>query len=257
MSKFVPVSKVEHAAQTWSRPKDYAFAATEALVPIVSLEVATAAVNMPLAFIKHEKMVQLVAVAGPQPGRNLFVGPDGKWLGAYIPGILRSFPFRLARVEGREDMALCIDDAHLGAGDDPIYDQSGNLARQVGESVNFLNAYEKSRQQTMFAASALNDAGVLTSWPIKARTPDGKESAFSGLHRVDEIALNGLDEATFLKLRKVGALPIAYAQLLSISRFEVLTRLSEFQARLAKAPAAKEKGLNLDFLREDDGNLVF
>lgn len=258
MSKFIPISKTEHAAKTWRRPKDYAFAAKEALVPVVGLEVGSAALNMALAFVKHENIVQLVAVLGPQPGVNLFVGHDGKWLGSYIPGAFRSFPFRLARVEGRQEMALCIEEGHLGSGDDPVYDGSGNLSRQVGESVNFLNAFEKSRQQTLFAAKALDEAGLLTPWSIKVRTPDGKEGAFGGIYRIDEPALNALDEAAFLKLRKVGALPIAYAQLLSIPRLEVLTRLSEFRARLAKAqPQQQGSNLNLDFLREDDGNLVF
>jgi len=258
MTKFVPVNKVEHAGKGWRKPKNYSYAAKEALVPIVGLEVAIAAVNMPLAFVKHEQNTQLVGVLGPQVDFNMFVADDGKWLGAYIPGILRSFPFRLAQVQGRAEMALCVESDYLNNPDTPIYDDAGELARPVAEIVNFLNMYEASRQRTAFSANALEEAGVLTPWPIKVRSPDGREApALTGLLRVDEAALNALDEAAFLKLRKIGALPIAYGQMLSISRLELLARLGALRGQLTKAAAPKEKELNLDFLREDDGNLVF
>ncbi|WP_274630074.1 SapC family protein [Arvimicrobium flavum] len=258
MTNFVPLNKALHAAKSWRRPADYAFASSEALAPVVGLEVAAAAVNMPLAFVRNDRLVQLVAVTGLQSGTNLFVGKDGRWVGAYVPGILRSFPFRLARVEGREDMALCVAEEYVGDDGDPLYDDAGNLSSGVKQTVSFLEAYEKSRQQMTFAAAALSDAGVLTPWQIKVKAKDGQERAVAGLLRVDEKALNALDEAAFAKLRKVAALPIAYAQLLSMSRLEVLSRLAEFHARVAgAAPGTPGREVNLDFLREDDGSLVF
>lgn len=254
MTKFIPIDKVEHATQTWRKPVNYAFAARDALVPIVSMEAGMAAVNMPLAFTGTGDQTQLVAILSPQMGKNLFVGADGMWVGSYVPAVLRMFPFRLSRIEGREGFAVCIaEEGYLGQGSEPIYDSSGELAPATKEVVGFLNAVESSRQQTLFAAAALDEAGVLATWPIKVRDPAGGERTMGGIRRVDEQKLATISDEAFLKLRKVGALAIAYAQLLSISRLDVLTRL----AQLAGKSAPKTKELNLDFLREDDGNLVF
>ena len=97
----------------------------------------------------------------------------------------------------------------------------------------------------------------LAPWPVTFKTPNGTEVKLEGLWRADEAALNALDDATFLKLRKVGALPIAYAQILSMSRLAVLSRLAELREKLGAVSAGKKPEVNLDFLREEDGNLIF
>ena len=51
-------------------------------------------------------------------------------------------------------------------------------------------------------------------------------------NQVDEAALNRLDDATFLKLRKTSGLPVAYAQLLSTGQINVLARLNLIQQQL-------------------------
>jgi hypothetical protein len=257
MAKFVPINKTRHAAKAWVRPTNYTFAAREATVPIVGLEVAMAAPNMPLAFVKAEKLTQLAAITAPQTGNNLFVGKDGRWLGSYVPAVLRCYPFRLARIEGKEEMALCVAEESLADKGEPLYDGEGNLTPKVKNSAAVLESYEKSRQQTLFAAATLEEAGVLTPWSIKFKAPNGAEVRLDGVWRADEAALNALDEATFLKLRKVGALPIAYAQIISMSRLAMLSRLADLREKLAATSAGKKPEINLDFLREEDGNLIF
>lgn len=258
MAKFIPLQKAEHADKAWVRPLNYDFAAKEAVIPVVAMEAAVAAVNMPLAFVRQEKLTALVAITGPAVGENVFVAKDGRWLGAYIPAVLRSYPFRLARIEGREEMALCVEQGSLATSGEPFYDDAGNLAPLVKNSATMLEIHEKSRQQTMFAAAALNDAGVLTPWPVKFKSSkDGGEITLKGVLKIDEQALGALDEDAFIKLRKVGALPLAYAQLISMSRLSTLGRMAEMRDRLAAAPAQKSPQPSLDFLREEDGNIVF
>lgn len=257
MAKFIPINKARHAAKAWVRPTNYAFAAREATVPIVGVEVAMATPNMPLAFIKVDKLTQLAAITAPRPGNNLFVGKDGRWLGAYVPAVLRCYPFRLARIEGKEEMALCVAEDSLVDKGEPIYDHEGNLAPKVKNTLGVLESYEKSRQQTLFAAATLEEAGVLTPWAIKFKAPNGTEIQLDGVWRVDERALNALDDATFLKLRKIGALPIAYAQIISMSRLSMLSRLADLREKLAGMAAGQKPEINLDFLREEDGNLIF
>src|SRR5271156_1471195 len=65
---------------------------------------------MPIVFIEEAGRYVLMAMMSPMPGHNLFVGPDGEWLGGYTPASLRSHPFRLARRQGSEQMTLYIDE---------------------------------------------------------------------------------------------------------------------------------------------------
>ncbi|MGD1213214.1 MAG: SapC family protein [Candidatus Acidiferrales bacterium] len=41
----------------------------------------------------------------------MFVGPDGRWLGSYVPAWYRGYPFRLLQQEGADEMVLCIDES--------------------------------------------------------------------------------------------------------------------------------------------------
>lgn len=65
-----------------------------------------------------------------------------------------------------------------------------------------------------------------------------------GLFRIDEDALNALDTEAFLQLRKMGALPLIYCQLLSIQNLQRLGPLAEAQARL-KQECLRDLGAQL------------
>ena len=64
------------------------------------------------------------------------------------------------------------------------------------------------------------------------------ERAITGLHRIDEVALNALADDVFLKLRKASALPIAYAQMLSMGQLGMFEHLAKLQAQLRPPPAS-------------------
>lgn len=110
MAKFVAVSREAHAQKVWRRFANYQFAAKEPLASIVLAEVVHFGSWMPLVFIEEAGRYVLMAMMSPMPGHNLFVGPDGEWLGGYAPSSLRSHPFRLVRREGAEQMTLYIDE---------------------------------------------------------------------------------------------------------------------------------------------------
>ena len=61
------------------------------------------------------------------------------------------------------------------------------------------------------------------------------EKPVTGLHRIDEVALNGLSDDQFLQVRKASALPIAYAQLISMGQTTALERLVILQESLQQA----------------------
>jgi len=93
------------------------------------------------------------------------------------------------------------------------------------------------RRTTDVAVAALAEAGVIQAWPIKLKA-EQSERAITGLYRIGEVALNALADDVFLELRKTpGALPIAYAQMLSMGQLGMFEHLARLQAQLRPPPA--------------------
>ena len=181
-----------------------------------------------------------MAVLSLSPNRNMLVAPDGRWLGAYVPAFLRSYPFALVPKQGTDQSVLCVDtDSGLvvegnAAGEDFV-GPDGNISPALKKALDFLNALERSRRATDVAVTALAAAGVIQPWPIKLKAEQG-DRAITGLYRIDEVALNALTDDVFLKLRKASALPIAYAQMLSMGQLGMFEHLARLQAQLRPPP---------------------
>jgi hypothetical protein len=236
MPQLTPISRRNHADKSWTRFTSYSFASKSSIASLVGAEIPKAlADRFPLAFVKEKDRFFLVAVLSFAPGTNLFVARDGKWLGEYIPAVFRSYPFMLAKAEGKDDLILCVDEESRLVKDDksaePFFDDQGALSRQVQDIFNFLSQIEKNKTQTVRAITALAEAGLITEWPLKIQ--DGEqEKSVTGLYRIDEAGLNALDDERFLKLRKAGGLPIAYAQLLSMNNIQLLAQLAKARAQM-------------------------
>lgn len=257
--QFTPVTRERYAGKKWRRASDFGFAATTALVPIVGAELARAALALPLAFLQQAERFILVAVLSLTPGRNMLVGPDGRWLGTYIPASFRSHPFGLFPMQETGRLVLCIE-ADAGAADtetagEEFFDQEGNLSPVLKKVFDFLTEYERIREATNVAVSALAEAGVIRPWPIKINI-EKNERQIDGLHHIDEGALNALPDDAFLKLRKTLALPIAYAQMLSGALVGGLEQLARNELK-PKPPAALPESLDSLFGISSDDIIKF
>ena len=80
MPTFQAISSTTHADKRWKRYDSYAFAAHDALAPLVAQELPRAVLHLPIAFVAQDGQFTPVAVLGIQPGQNLFVAPEGRWL---------------------------------------------------------------------------------------------------------------------------------------------------------------------------------
>jgi len=240
MANIVIVRPERHANKSWRPLQNYAFAAMHALVPLVGLEAARAAVSMPLSFMEQSGRYMLMAMMSPVPGRNLFVGPAGQWLGSYLPAVMRAYPFSLAPVEGSDKKVLCIDEDSgwvVESDSNPdatkFFEQDGVPSAALKAALDFLSQVEQSRTATDLAVAALAEAGVIQPWPLTVEH-DKQKTPVTGFHRIDEAALNGLDGETFLKLRKTSALVLAYAQLVSLQTIGVFQQLQAIQQNLTQ-----------------------
>ena len=243
MSKNVPVSGERHAGKGWRRPQGYGFVAADTLAPLGGSEFALAAPAMPIGFIERSGHFVPVALLGLAKGMNVFVGPGGQWLGRYAPAVLRSYPFSLMRCEGSEQTILCVDeDSGLivdgdGENIEKFFEPDGSPSAMTNTLADFLHSIERDQTQTDLAVSALAEAGVIKPWPLTAPVSN-QQVTVSGLYRVDEPALNAVDDATFLELRKASSLPVAYGQLLSMGQVDVLSQLTALRERGAQPAQA-------------------
>lgn len=258
-TEFHPVTAERHGSRWWHAPSSYSWAAREAVVPLVGSELARAALDLPVAFMRQNDAMAPFAVVGLEPGVNLFVAHDGKWTGGYVPAALRCRPFALLPMQdGRK--VLCIDEASGRVGADreasghPFFIEEGKLSPALQQFMEFLSAIENSREPTLRSSAALDRSGVLVPWDIKLQTDSGLRR-LEGLYRVDEEKLGQLDDKAFLDLRRTGALAVAYAQLLSSPHLQSLGQRAS--ARLAAlqqpmTPVTASGDLDLSFLERGD-----
>jgi hypothetical protein len=86
--------------------------------------------------------------------------------------------------------------------------------------------------------------GFITPWPLTVSI-DNQPQTIGGLYRIDEEKLNSIDDESFLKLRKSGALSLAYMQLFSMGRIGVLEQLDRVQQQLTQG-ARQANNLSVD-----------
>jgi len=242
MPRFAVVSRERHGQKRWRRFNGYAFAAADALAPLVGVELTRAAVSMPCAFLQQSGSYALVALLSLIPGRNMFVGPGERWLGSYVPAWFRLYPFRMLPQQGTDQLVLCVDEesglvVERSAAGEQFFDAEGNLSPALKPVVEALMVVERSRRGTDVAVAALAQAGVIRPWQIKLKTDQG-EQAIGGIHGIDEAALGALPDDVFLKLRTTSALPIAYAQMLSAGQLGVFKHLARLHNQPAPPPVA-------------------
>lgn len=228
MANIKPVTKSAYAHKYWQRYTSYAFAATDAIVPLVMQELPRAQLTLPIGFSIKDEQAFPVAVQGLQPGTNLLVGADGRWLGAYVPAAYRGYPFVLADTEEGKQV-LCIDeDSGLisEADGESFFTSEGNPAKALSDVLGFLQQVHQDRRRTLQLCSVLQKHNLIQPWPIQIKV-ESEEKRIEGLYRIDEKALNVLEYDAYRDVSKAGALPLAYCQLLSMQHLQNLARLSE------------------------------
>jgi len=265
MPNISEISVNRFGSKYWMRYQNYSFAAREPLAPVVSQELSHLISQFALAFSMMPTGPRLVALMGLQVGDNAYVAPDGRWLGRYVPAVLRSYPFGLLHSDGAR-RSVCVDlDSGL-VSDDPargerFFMEDGTLSPALQEVVGFLQAYETNRLQTEQAGNELQKLGLLEPWPLAAVSLDGSTQKIEGLLRVHEADLARLSGDELVRLRDSGGLVLAYAQLFSMANIKIVQELTQAQQTARRmreaAPPVNAKGeLDLEFLNSG-GTLDF
>lgn len=255
MSRYIPLNPKHFSALRWQRFTDYRHARDQHLIPLAAPEVSRAAAHLPLVFGRDAQgKVTLCALTGLYEGVNHCLDTHDKWQAGYVPARLRSHPFRLLAPPNSEkntqQRVLCadVDSPWVSEqGEQVFLDDHQQMAPSVQEVFSFLSKMAKHYVLTERAVQALNDAGILTPWPLA----DHQGNTIGGLLRVDEAKLAEVSPDTLVKLHKTGALAIAYGQAISTHQLATLRHLAETHD-------ADYRRVDLDAVfDEDDDELMF
>lgn len=248
MPNYHAITRERHASRHWNRYTSYNFAAADAVVPLVAAELSKAVMALPIAFIAQGEGYVPAAVLGLQAGNNIFVAPDWRWVGGYLPAAFRSYPFRLAKTEDGQQV-LCVDEDSGLLTDDPagerFFADDGQPAQATLDVLNFLTEIERDRVRTAAACAALQKHQLIRPWPITLKSDSG-EQQIAGLFQIDEAALNQLPAEALHELSQAGALAVAYCQLLSMQHLPLLGQLAAKHAADALAAQQVASGGELD-----------
>ena len=181
-----------------------------------------------------------VAMLGLRSGENLFVDGDARWDARYVPAFVRRYPFVLADLPGRTELAVCVDEAFDGLNEtegEPLFDAQGNNTPFLQHAVEFLERYQAEYQRTEAFCQRLEQAGLLVEMNAKADLVDGRSFTVNGLLIVDEKKLLALPDATVLALFRSGELHLISMHLMSLSNMQQLVdRMVARKSPLQPAP---------------------
>ena len=180
-----------------------------------------------------------VAMLGLRGRENLFVDAEGRWDAKYVPAFVRRYPFVLAELPGRSDMAVCVDEAFEGLNEsdgEPLFDAGGQDTQFLQNALDFLNRYQSEYVRTEAFCKKLEQAGLLTEMNAKADLVDGRSFTMNGLLVVDEKKLLALPDATALSLFRSGELHLISLHLMSLSNMQQLVDRMALRSPLQPAP---------------------
>tara|TARA_R100001039_G_scaffold15949_1_gene9111 strand:- start:2292 stop:3077 length:786 start_codon:yes stop_codon:yes gene_type:complete len=257
MPEWITLSPRRHSDQRYLPREGYHFAAEQPMADIVLAELGKLLPHYVLAFLQQDEHFQPVALLSLDGQTNLYVAPNGQWLGSYVPASLRGYPFTLANTDDGQKI-LCIEQRHLANDQgEPLFDDDGNPGQKVAQTLSFLQQCDRNRQVTLAATQSLSKAGVIEPWSLQLKQGEGRTPlTLNGLYRVSEKALNSLDGETYAQL--IGTpMALAHAQLFSTHNLHQLTQRGELLAKLNAQDTVPE---NLDSVldgMEDDDDLTF
>lgn len=249
----VPITKEAFGNKRFKRNFTYHFARHDAIATLTLQELPAAMLQVPIAFAKVNDQLMPVVIQGLGESKNLFVAPDGRWIGRYLPMCYRFQPFLLASLEDGRQVLCCEDSSDLLSESDgePFFEPADSLSPVLSAILKILGQHARNRQVTLKVSELLEQHGLITQWPIKLKDQaSDKEVALEGLYRVDESAFGQLEPSTLALVRDGGALPLMYCQLLSMQHLPMLGRLSNAHVEAERSTLAPE-------LADDQSDLTF
>ena len=202
---------------------------------IAAGEFAEACKDYPIVWVpagqdaKGKPQVAPIAVFGLQQGQNLCIDAADRWRVRYVPAMLRTYPFAMARTSETE-MMLCVDEDWIGLSEntgDPLFKEDGAPTELTMGVQQQLEQLEIDIERTRRYGEKLVELGLLRDMQFEATLPNGQKVQVNGFLTIDGDKVNALSDAQMLDLARTGLLGLIHAHQISLSN---MTRLAEWQA---------------------------
>jgi hypothetical protein len=224
--KPVPLDRDKHRRRKVRPTGSFAFARKANSLYLAGVEFNDAGKDYAIVFtrIANGKTVP-VAMLGLRSRDNLFVDPQGHWDARYIPAFVRRYPFVLAELPGRTELAVCVDEAYEGLNDtegEALFDAQGRDTPFLHNAQEFLTRYQAEYVRTEAFCQRLEQHGLLVEMNAKADLVDGRSFTINGLLIVDEHKLLALPDPVVLSLFRSGELHLISMHLASLNNMQKL-----------------------------------
>jgi len=231
----VPLDRLRHAGLGLRADYSYRWCAGLNSSFLNAVEIARAALDYPIAFIREASTGDYlpIAVLGLRSGENLFIDSNGRWRPQrYVPAFVRRHPFCLVEIpaatpEAAAQKLICVVSDQLGPSLNPLFDTKGEPTPAWAPRMQLIEAVDNSQQQTRNFCRKLDELGLLTAFDALALPQGGGvQMRLAGLFRIDVEKLNALEDEKLRPLMPTGELQAIYAHLLSLDNFARLLELT-------------------------------
>ncbi len=229
--KIVPLQTELHGRLKLKSDNSFAFASQVHVAAIMANEFYRAASTYPIVFIEDsgKDAFMPVVLLGLTQNENLFVNAEGKWEAAYVPAILRRYPFALARTAEEGQYTVCIDeesDFFSETEGQSLFESDGTPGEVIEKVKIYLSQLQQMEEFTRQFSETLKEHNLLA--PLNMRVQkDNAVQNISGAYAVNDERLGHLSDKTFLELRAKNFLPLIYSHLTSITQIERLVQLRD------------------------------
>lgn len=223
---------------------NFSFSTQTNSIPLAAVEFFDTAREYPIAFTGQEGGAFFpIALLGVRQNENLFVSPEGKWEGRYIPAFVRRYPFVLAEKQDAEDFNVYLDEAYPGFGaadGERLFTDSGEHTPLLKQALEFLSTYQGEIKRTRLFVERLQALDLLIPRVLEVVRKDQPPMVLQGFSVVDEGRLMALGDAQLLELARSGLLAWIYAHLMSLANVSDLAARLDARMEPAVAPAQAE-----------------
>lgn len=238
----VPVNKERHAGKKIRLSNDFRFASRFHVSYVTAHEFARAAGIYPIVFLEDKDTDEFrpVVLMGLDAGENLFIDAAGQWDAAYIPAIIRRYPFALSKTPEADRYVVCVDEGSELLNDTEgaaLFDEAGQPTQVIENVKRYLGELQQMDQMTRDFAQFLVSNNLLTPLNMRVNAANQVRN-ITGCYVVNEERLNHLSDAKFSEIRQKGYLPALYAHLISLSQIERLAALKKRHAEVTAVTAS-------------------
>lgn len=235
---FEPVDSARHAGLRIGQGLATRDLAALGHIQIACWEIAAAACDFPLVFLKDAQTGQfrLVALMGFDGRRNLYASERG-WHATYLPHAIERQPF--AWTPGTDArLELAIDTNHPRVGDPEgalLFDAGGRESAFLTARRQIMTQMIEDARLTDTAIAAWTVLDLIQPFPIVLTYADRREERVEGLYTIGASRLAALADKDVPALYRDGHLAFAYGIVQSTGQFN---RLQQMHAAHAAHDAA-------------------